>query len=289
MAINTNSKRFNELVGILQECKFPVINQIEYERLVTNIRSIYGFRSKQKSDILDLLISLGLLRREETTDNDGIRYALYFLPNRKTDIFDIASTRSRSAYFSHYSALFINNLTLQIPKQIYISSERLSPSGRDSYSLIQANIDRVFKKKPRITNNKRFYRDNAINFLQSQGYAHLGVKKYRSIYQVTDVERTLIDVSVRPFYSGGVTEVLEAFSNAKESIDVKKLFRYYKKMNFIYPYHQVIGFYLEKAGYSSEDQDLFYEIGKKNSFYLTYDMPRVMYSEKWQLYYPKGL
>ena len=204
MAISTKSKRFNELVEILQGCKFPVINQIEYERLITNIRSIYGFRSKPKDDILDLLISIGLLRKEETTDNDGARHALYLLPNRKIDIFDIAATRSRSAFFSHYSALFINNLTLQIPKQIYLSSERLSPSGRGSYSLIQEDIDRILKNKPRITNNRRFYRDSAINFLQSQGYDHLGVKKYRSIYQVTDIERTLIDVSVRPFYSGGV-------------------------------------------------------------------------------------
>lgn len=289
MTISIKSKRFNELVEILQDSKFPVISQIEYERLITNIRSVYGFRSKHKDDILDLLISLGLLRKEETTDNDGTQYALYFLPNRKTDIFDIAATRSRNAYFSHYSALFINNLTLQIPKQIYLSSERPSPGGRGSYSLIQADIDRVFKKTPRITNNRRFYRDSAVNFLQSQGYNHLGVKKYRSIYRVTDIERTLIDVSVRPFYSGGVTQVLEAFTNAKERISVKKLFRYYKKMKFIYPYHQVIGFYLEKAGYSSEDQELFNEIEKNYSFYLTYDMPRVMYSEKWQLYYPTGL
>ncbi|WP_108821229.1 hypothetical protein [Dysgonomonas sp. Marseille-P4361] len=289
MTISANSKRFNELMGILQTCNFPVINQIEYERLITNIRSVYGFKSKQKNDILDLLISLNLLKKEETTDNDGAQYALYFLLNRKADIFDIAATRSRSAYFSHYSALFINNLTLQIPKQIYLSSERLSPGGRESYSLMQTDIDRVFKKKPRVTNNRRFYKDFAINFLQSQGYNHLGVKTYRSIYQVTNIERTLIDVSVRPFYSGGVTQVLEAFSNAKESLNVKKLFRYYKKMKFIYPYHQVIGFYLEKAGYSNEDQELFNEIEKTHSFYLTYDMPRAMYSEKWQLYYPKGL
>lgn len=41
----------------------------------------------------------------------------------------------------------------------------------------------------------------------------VGVKTIKKI-RVTDLERTLIDIAVRPAYSGGVFEVLEAFKNA---------------------------------------------------------------------------
>ncbi|MCS3273392.1 hypothetical protein NXV08_00165 (plasmid) [Bacteroides fragilis] len=32
-----------------------------------------------------------------------------------------------------------------------------------------------------------------------------------------------------------------------------KLLSYYQKMDFIYPYHQAIGFYMEKAVYEESD------------------------------------
>lgn len=99
----------------------------------------------------------------------------------------------------------------------------------------------------------------------------------------------MIDVSVRPFYAGGVTQVLEAYERVKEMLDVDKMYSYYRKMKFIYPYHQAIGFYLEKAGYSEEEQNIFRRENIKFSFYLTYNISRKSFSKKWSLYYPTGL
>ena len=40
---------------------------------------------------------------------------------------------------------------------------------------------------------------------------------------ITNIERTLIDATVRPLYSGGVYEVFEAYRRAAEHISVNKL------------------------------------------------------------------
>ena len=107
-------------------------------------------------------------------------------------------------------------------------------------------------------------------------------------YKYTDLERTLIDIAIRPVYSGGVFEVLGAYKAAEKKLDPVKLESYLTQLNFIYPYHQVIGFYLEKAGYDAKTLTLF-EKDQKFKFYLTYNIRSKEFSSKWNLYFPKGI
>jgi len=59
-------------------------------------------------------------------------------------------------------------------------------------------------------------------------------------------------------------------------------------MDFIYPFHQAIGFYLVKAGYDSKYVALFQkEINLR--FYLTYNIRNKAFLGKWKLYYAKTL
>ena len=80
--------------------------------------------------------------------------------------------------------------------------------------------------------------------------------------RLTNLERTLIDITVRPVYSGGVFEVAKAFELAKEKLSVNSLTAMLKKLEYTYPYHQAVGFYLERAGYKSSLLDLL----RKNSY-----------------------
>lgn len=68
---------------------------------------------------------------------------------------------------------------------------------------------------------------------------------------------------------------------------VSKMLAILKKMNYTYPYHQALGFYLEKAGYRESVLQLIKELGIEYNFYLTYQMADKVLNDRWKLYVPK--
>lgn len=281
-------KKKQEISSIIDRVPNQVLSRIEYEEVISEIKEIWGLRSISRNDLKKFLLKEKFFIQDYIKISADHSSEIYYQPSSKIDFFDVAAVRSRGSYFSYYSAIYINNLTLQIPKQIYLTLERKSLDQNNNI-LKQENIDRVFSKPPRVTSDKRNYKNFDINFINGQCQNLIGITKFRDRYAVSDIERTLIDISVRPFYSGGITQVLEAFINAKDKLDTKKLIDYYSQLNYTYPYHQVIGFYLEKAGYSKEIYNEFLNFDDLDfNFYLTYNILHKEFSKKWHLYYPKG-
>jgi predicted transcriptional regulator of viral defense system len=207
--------------------------------------------------------------------------------------FEIVSSLKPDSYFTHYTAVYLHELTEQIPKTIYLNFEQL-PKYRVDKELVQQRIDFAFKKPWRVSQNKALYKGHNVCILNGMFTGKLGVVETSSPYgekiSVTNIERTLIDITVRPIYSGGIFEVLKAYKLAKGRVSVNKLAAMLKKLNYLYPYHQAIGFYLEKAGvYGSTQINLIQKIDRKYDFYLTHQMKDISYSKKWRLYFPKGL
>ena len=208
--------------------------------------------------------------------------------------YELALSLNPDAYLTHYIAMYLHDLTEQIPKTIYVNLEQPSRPSNGGASLEQSRIDSAFKRSPRVSKSTTQYKDYKICFLHGMPTGKLGVIEIQGpdgrSTRVTDVERTLIDIAVRPFYSGGVFEVLKAYGLAEGKISVNKLASYLKKIDYIYPYHQAIGFYLERSGAYKESQiNLLRKFGMQFDFYLTYQMKEMSYSKDWRLYYPKGL
>jgi hypothetical protein len=195
------------------------------------------------------------------------------------------------AYISHYTAIYFHKLTEQLPKAIYITFEQ-SMKHVNREPLLQENINKAFAKPQRVSENNSTYDGYTIHLLNGMYTGHEGVETIEDIHAgivpITSLERTLIDSAVRPAYSGGPGEVLKAFENAKEKVSINKLNAMLNKLNFAYPYHQVIGFYLEKAGYRESQINLLRKKDIQYDFYLTYNMGEMEYSPTWKLYYPKG-
>ncbi len=197
-------------------------------------------------------------------------------------------------HFSHYTAVKIHGLTEQEPKSIYITHERTSTSQPRHLVLSQDQIDEAFRRPARLsqnyaeTNNRRIYLLNGINTDE------LGVVLKHSVAEnidvrVTSIERTLIDIAVRPFYSGGVFEVAKAFELAKGEVSINKLAATLQGLAFVYPYHQAIGYYAERAGYSPSQLDLLKRFPMQNDFYLTNGLKAPSYVKTWKLFVPQGL
>jgi predicted transcriptional regulator of viral defense system len=205
----------------------------------------------------------------------------------------IAASLKPEYYFSHYTAMSIHRLTEQMPKIIYLTWEQ-PEKARNIKPLEQRKIDWAFSQNPRISQNFASLNDHKICILYGMHTGGLGIIRIEGLegekLRVTNVERTLIDITVRPFYAGGVFEVLKAFKLAKDQVSVNKLATTLKRIGYVYPYHQAIGFYLERSGaYKKSSIDIFRRMEKNYDFYLTYQIKDKEYSKDWRLFYPKGL
>jgi predicted transcriptional regulator of viral defense system len=197
------------------------------------------------------------------------------------------------SFFSHYTAMALHELTDQIPKSVYVNAEQGRKVQRDS-SLEQGRIAAAFARTPRVSKNSCLYEGRRIYLLNGKHTGNLGVIDSigpdGETIVVTDIERTLIDITVRPAYSGGVSQVLDAFRFARNRVSVNKLVGMLKKIDYVYPYHQAIGFYMDRAGdYRDSQIALLAEMEKTHDFYLTYQMKDMDYSKKWRIFFPKGL
>lgn len=205
----------------------------------------------------------------------------------------VAQTIKKEGYLSNYSAMYIHQLTLQIPKSIYISFDKYEERNsfnESDINLEQDAIDKAFSKPQRITSEvyKSELDGTRYFFLQKKSHSSdFGIINENGL-SFTDLERTLIDIAIRPSYSGGVFEVLEAYRSAISKVDISKLNDYLCKFNYVYPYHQLIGFYLEKAGYDISKLKPFFDKKSNLNFYLTYNMTNKNLDYKWGVYYPTG-
>ena len=187
--------------------------------------------------------------------------------------------------------MFAHGLTEQVPQTIYVNNEQSikpAPSGR----LTQAGLDRAFRSRQRVSKFSFVYGRNRIVILSGKQTGSLGVKPLRigtTEYPVTDLERTLIDIAVRPAYGGGVYEINAAYAAAVGRADVKQMVRYLDKLDYAYPYHQAIGFYLERAGVSQANLRPLRDRGLDFDFHLIHGMKDPVLDSSWRIFVPKGL
>ena len=208
-------------------------------------------------------------------------------------VYAVAQTIKRNSYLSHGSAVFLLGLTELLSKTVHLNFEQ-SQKPQYRSELLQENIDRAFSRPQRKTKFVYRYDDYKIIVTNGKFTNRLEVSPVTTLnsetVDATRIERTLIDITVRPGYAGGVSEVLEVYKRAKDSISVSTLLAILKKLDYIYPYHQSIGFYMERAGYSEKQYSRLQKLGIDHDFYITYQLPdSKKFDRKWRLYYPESL
>jgi predicted transcriptional regulator of viral defense system len=204
---------------------------------------------------------------------------------------ELIQSADSEGYYSHYTALHMHGLTEQIPKVLYFNVEQPAYGGGGTLS--QEGIDRAFRGKCRVTNNVIKFRGYTVYKVNGKNTGCLGVEKGSSSntsgLRLTDIERTLIDAAVRPVYCGGVGEVAKAYVNAAGNMSVKKLVSYLHRMQYTYPYHQSIGYFMDRSEqYSKADLERLRAFPIEYDFYVDYQLKNPAYNQKWRLHIPKG-
>lgn len=206
--------------------------------------------------------------------------------------YELALSLRKNAYLSHGTAAFLLGLTNEEPQTVYLNVEQSSKEARGTSDVLtQEALDLAFSKSQRQSKHRVTSRDFSITLLHGKQSGNLGVQTIKGdageSLALTDIERTLIDITVRPTYGGGVRTVFRCYLSAKGQVSTSKLIRMLKQLNYTYPYHQAIGFYLAHAGYSKESWEELRE-DLQHDFYLAHDMKKTIYNQEWGIHIPKG-
>ena len=286
-----NRSRFivaeSSIKALFKSAAQKVYNLAQLNEILNEKRVLWNLPASMNGDkFLEKLLDSQILQKRDVylqgLDQTKTRYVAV-----DASIYQIAVSLIGKSYLSHYTAVFVHGLTTQVPKVIYVSFEQ-SKKFQNKGTLKQDAIDAAFMKPQRKSANVASYDDYTFIFHNGMYSNRAGVAAIDDI-PVTNLERTLIDITVRPDYAGGVSSVLEAYRKAADKISINKLIAILDKLDFTYPYHQSIGFYLQRAGIESSKLLPIRERKMNFDFYLTYQMSEKEYDKGWRLYYPRGI
>lgn len=178
----------------------------------------------------------------------------------------IAAKSTKKAFLSYYTALTIHGLAERYTTQIYITTTKHQRNIK--YHEIKINYIKIIPKK--------FF-----------GYKTMPYSNER--IQISDLERTIIDVINKPKHAGGWNETINCLKNLDE-INYKQLITYFKKFN-----NKTIarktGYILEKLNNLNPSQKIIEEIKElSGSNDLYFDTTKKgIYDQKWNLIIPENI
>ena len=287
-----SQEKFTERIKKNLSTKLPMVfSQTTLEKQLQKMYQAGHIPNKTKTSILNETIRIPLKW------NKKAEYKLLTFNLKKVQIIDILAAFQPQYYLSHFSALYLHELTNHRPEEYFLSKEITGRNPSHSKEKVQEKIQQTFLKSSRKTSKYLTYQKIKITLLEKQDLNKIGIKnkllRVDKIRQVnilfTSLERTLIDSIISPHYSGGIKTVINAFFRARINID--QLYKIYKAYSPFYPYWQSIGFLLHRLKASSVNKKwLQYFSSPKMRFYLDKNFNETWsYDSKWKIYYPKGV
>lgn len=239
---------------------------------------------------IDFLQGTMLLRRQVFSFPD--RWVTRYF-HGKASAEELALSFRKGSYLCHATALFFRELRDAPGNVVYVNEEQ-TPKTVAAAPVNPKVLATVFQRRPRETKRLTVFQGKKIVRLNGKGTGQLGVEEITGpdglTVRVATITRSLIDAAVRPECSGGPEGVLSAYQAATGQFSIRELVAMLGMLQYVYPIHQRIGFYLEAAGgYSTSDLAVLQEIGFPYDFYLAHGMKDPTYVERWRLFVPTSI
>jgi hypothetical protein len=254
--------------------------------MLENLQSDWEAPDATLGETLDFLQNENVLFKAEFS-SAKYRPIIRYIKGKPSRL-ELGLSLQRNSFLSHRTALFVHGIAKS--NEIVYANREQSPKNFDG-EVTQAGIDAAFRNKQRESNYAFSYAGTLYVLLSGKYTGRAGVRELHAPsgerISVTDLERTLIDIVVRPAYAGGIESVAEAYRQWASRIDLDHMLNLLRSFQYAYPYHQAIGFLLQRAG--RPDCQKFMALGMDFDFYLDYKMHQPAFSEDWRLYYPRSL
>lgn len=202
----------------------------------------------------------------------------------------IAQSLRAGSYLCHATAAALHDIA-PAGNTIYVNKEQ-GPKPRPTGGLSQEGITRALTASPRFTSYQLTDGTHTYILLNGKHTDAAGVEDLdheQGTLRVTNLARTVVDLIVRPQYAGGAQAVLDAIRRAIGRVRVDDLANVLKDLDYVYPYHQALGFYLEKAGSPGPTLAPIHQWGMEYDFYLEQGATPSTFDAKWRIHYPAQL
>ena len=239
--------------------------------------------------LLSALIELGVVTKA-VLNSRGYPSISRYLAGGPTPL-QIAASLRPTGYLSHASAAFIHGLNDEPIGTAYVNAEQ-SPKPGSDVELSQLAIARAFARPQRASRYVFTFDKCQYVILSGKHTDDLGVITLThsdgTSLRTTDLERTLVDLVVRPSYAGGVDRLRVAFKRSMNRVSIPHLLGTLRALDHVYPYHQALGLLFERVGMPSAELEPLRALKIEFDFYLAHGMKQPVFDAGWRIYHPNG-
>lgn len=270
----------HEILKTIQKYEFlsqeqlkEILHQLKDKSLVSSSLSYNSFLLK--------LIDEGLAQKSITIRGHiKTRYTF----SQDFNIYNFCNSLEKNSFFSMSTALNLQGLSDFRSDYIFVSKERSTRIEQGNVTLTQKDIDNAFSKKPRRTNAYDKIDNHIVVLLEVNKTDAFEIIKYNG-YKVSSLNRAFVEMITNVQYLQSSEIIIEVFMKIKEKLNLNTIYTIIEKFDFIYPYFQLAGFYLEQIGYSKDELSRFYNKKSGLNFYTQKNKNPYEFDEYWKIYY----
>ncbi len=203
--------------------------------------------------------------------------------NSDSNIYDIVASFEKNSFFPMSTALNIQELHTCRDNFIFYAKE-LSEKHANNEDLHQDSIDKAYKRNYRYTSNIAKIENKNIVYLMPKHTGRFEVINYKG-YSVSSINRAFVEMIVNVQYYKTFEIVIQCFKPLKNKIDTDTVFKVVEVFNFTYPYFQLVGYALEKIGFTKEELLPFKEKVSDLKFYTEKNKKEYYFDKYWNIYF----